>query len=147
MATKVTLALVVFAVFLSIVTHKVAADDPEPSLNTYLNKTQLNQLNNGAYIGQFFNYILTGSYNPKPSNNTALDELSIDDLLDVGFNQIGAPILSQQFPDNYFEIFDYVNEILKRLREKGTSSVKYKEIKQLFSNIIFNKFTFEINNP
>ncbi len=108
------------------------------SLNEYLNRTELLELDNGVFITQFITYLLTGKYDGQPSNDTSLDELTIDNLLDIGFNQISVPILAEQFPENFGDIYTYVNDILKRLNEQGTSSVRYKEIKQLFSNLNFN---------
>ena len=122
-------------------------DKPKPliSLNEYFNRTELLELDNGVFIAQFITYMLTGKYDGQPSNDTSLDELTIDNLLDIGFNQISVPILAEQFPENFGDIYTYVNDILKRLNEQGTSSVKYKEIKQLFSNLVFNFDVFKIN--
>jgi hypothetical protein len=113
------------------------SDKPIPliSLNADLNSTVLQLLDNGVFISQFITYMLTGTYDGQTSasNDTSLDELTIDNLLDISFNQITVPILAEQFPENFGDIYTYVNDIIKRLNEQGTSSVKYKEIKQLFS--------------
>ncbi len=115
-------------------------DQPEPvvSLNEYLNRTQLLELDNGVFISQFFLYMLTGRYDGQSSDDTSLDNLTINDLLDVGFNQVALPILAEQLYDEDFkELYRYANDIIRRLNENGTSSVKYKEIKPLFSNLVY----------
>ena len=60
---------------------------PAPSLNTYLNKTVLEQLPNDVYISQFLVYILTGSFGGDiPIGNQIPDDITVAAMIDGGIN-------------------------------------------------------------
>ena len=69
--------------------------EPMLSLNYPLNIEQLQKLNNSVYIGQAALFILTGSYNGTESGLSALDDNSLDNILDAGL-QLLVSILQKE---------------------------------------------------
>lgn len=73
---------------------------PVLSLNTNLDSSILQTLDSGIFIQQFASFLFTGTYNGQAPDNTAADELDIDQLFDIAI-QIIVPIIAQDPPDNF----------------------------------------------
>ena len=77
---------------------------PVLSLNTNLDSSILETLDSGIFFQQFASFLFTGTYNGQAPDNTAADELDIDQLFDIAI-QIIVPIIAQDPPDNFLGKF------------------------------------------
>lgn len=101
--TKVIFIIALLSTFLAV--NLVQAQDntkpvPVLSLNTILDTSILETLDSGIFVQQFLSYLFTGAYNGQVPDNTAADELDIDQLFDIAI-QIIVPIIAQDPPENF----------------------------------------------
>ncbi|CAF1018529.1 unnamed protein product [Brachionus calyciflorus] len=115
-------------------------DDPKPalSLNVQLPQEAYQNLSSAVYIGQFANFILTGSYTGETEPDKSYDDVDLDKMFDAGL-LILLSIFDKHPPQNINEILNDLRSIKDDLREKGTTGVKYGRIsKYLTGNTLKN---------
>lgn len=114
---------------------KIANDKPDPSLNN--DTVDLLQLPDSIFIGQFVNFILTGSFNGETEIDDAYDNVTLDEVLGFGLlltNQYFIELGGGNIYDEDEELFLDLVRIKELLRDEGSSSVLVKDLKPYLSN-------------
>ena len=111
--------------------------DPEKpilSLNALISQEELmsnDNITSGIFIGQFIQYILTGSYSGQVEIDNSTDTISLDDLIGIGLLFLSGSLKDEiPFdPEFYKELFADLERIQAILRENGSSQVFVKDLK------------------
>ena len=86
------------------------SNSPNPSLNKPLNRTELEDLDSGVFIVQFFNFILTGRYDGVSEIGDAFDENTLHAILALGI-QLYITVVAEDPPEDAYGFFKLLSNL------------------------------------